>query len=291
MIYDCFGFFNELEMLELRLHELGEVVDKFVLLEATKTHTNKPKPLYYQENRSRFSAFHSKIIHVVVDDLPDSDDAWLLDNFQRNCLGRGLTNCQPDDWILISDLDEIPRASVVEKLSRDIPFHDDFLSNAAHGALSSKLTQKIFHRRGLRRHLRKHNPFVWRFEQRLYRHFLNCVSSIPWHGTRMMRFRDFTCAEEMRYTGYKTVRDAGWHFTYLGGVDRIREKVAAYCHQENNQPQFTAPEYIAERINAGRTLFGEKNETMEFVALDDSFPRYLREHPEKFSHLIKPTPA
>ena len=105
----------------------------------------------------------------------------------------------------------------------------------------------------------------------------------------MMCFRDFTCAEEMRYTGYKTVKDAGWHFTYLGGVDRIREKVAAYCHQENNQPQFTAPEYISERINAGRTLFGETKEKMEFVALDDSFPRYLREHPERFSHLIKYT--
>jgi beta-1,4-mannosyl-glycoprotein beta-1,4-N-acetylglucosaminyltransferase len=105
----------------------------------------------------------------------------------------------------------------------------------------------------------------------------------------MMRFRDFTCAEEMRYTGYKTVRNAGWHFTYMGGVDRIREKIFAYAHQEHNQPQLSAPEFIAGRINAGHTLFGE-DEKLEFVALDDSFPRYLREHREKFSHLIKPAP-
>jgi beta-1,4-mannosyl-glycoprotein beta-1,4-N-acetylglucosaminyltransferase len=287
MIYDCFGFFNELELLELRLNELAGVVDKFVLMEATKTHTNKPKPLYYQENQSRFSAFRDKIIHLVVADLPDSNDAWLLDNFQRNCLGRGLTNCRPDDWILISDLDEIPRASTVQKITCEIPFHDNFLSNTAHAAFSNKLTQKIFHRRGLRRTLRRHNPFVWRFEQRLYRHFLNCLSSEICHGTRMMRYRDFTCAEEMRYSGYKTIKDAGWHFTYMGGVDRIRQKIDSYCHQEYNQPQFTSPQLIEERINNGQT-FLNLNEKLKFVPLDDSFPRYLREHPANFGHLIKP---
>jgi beta-1,4-mannosyl-glycoprotein beta-1,4-N-acetylglucosaminyltransferase len=287
MIYDCFGFFNELELLELRLNELAGVVDKFVLLEATKTHTNKPKPLYYHENRSRFSAFHSQIIHVVVDDLPDSDDAWLLDNFQRNCLGRGLMNCRPDDWVLISDLDEIPRASVVEKLSREVPFHDSFFSNAVHGALSSKLTQKIFHRKGLKRLLRKNHPFVWRFEQRLYRHFMNCLSPEKLCGTRMLRYRDFTCAEEIRYSGYKTVKDGGWHFSYMGGVERIREKIGAYCHQEYNTPEFTAPEIVAERINTGRSLFGFE-EKLQFVPLDNTFPHYLVEHPEKFADWIKP---
>src|ERR1022692_1647432 len=84
MIYDCFTFFDELELLELRLHELGDVVDKFVWVEATKTHSNKSKPLHYQENRVLFQAFHDQIIHVVVDDMPDSNDSWVLENFQRN---------------------------------------------------------------------------------------------------------------------------------------------------------------------------------------------------------------
>ncbi|HTR40320.1 MAG TPA: hypothetical protein VMH87_01725 [Pseudomonadales bacterium] len=287
MIYDCFTLFNELELLELRLHELGDVVDKFVLVEATKTHSNKPKPLHYQDNRSAFSAFHDKIIHVMVDDMPNSDDAWVLENYQRNCIARGLVNCRPDDWILISDLDEIPRATVVEKLSREIPYHDNFFSNAAHGALNSKLTQKIFHRRGLRRILRKSNPFVWRFQQSLYRHFLNCLSSDSCCGTRMMRFRDFTCAEEMRYSGFKTIKNAGWHFTFMGGVDRIREKLAAYAHQEKNQPQFTSPKIINESINGAKSFLGI-DETLKFVPVDNSFPRYLLEHSEKFSHLIKP---
>lgn len=113
MIYDCFTFFNELELLELRLNELAGIVDKFVLVEATQTHTNQLKPLYFQENRARFSAFRDKIIHVVVDDLPVSKDAWVPENFQRNAIARGLVNCQPDDFILVSDLDEkIGRAHV-----------------------------------------------------------------------------------------------------------------------------------------------------------------------------------
>jgi beta-1,4-mannosyl-glycoprotein beta-1,4-N-acetylglucosaminyltransferase len=70
---------------ELRLHELADVVDRFVLVKATQTYTNKLKPLHYQENRARFGEFHDKIIHAVVDDLPDAINPWVLENYQRNC--------------------------------------------------------------------------------------------------------------------------------------------------------------------------------------------------------------
>lgn len=163
MIYDCFTFFNELELLELRLHELAGVVDKFVLVEATQTHTNRPKPLHYQENRARFGAFHGQIIHVVVEDLPVSADPWVPENFQRNCIARGLTACRPDDFVLVSDLDEIPRARAVEKMRREIPFNEKWLPAAAHALLNSRPVKSVFHRRGFRRAFRKHHPFVWKF--------------------------------------------------------------------------------------------------------------------------------
>jgi beta-1,4-mannosyl-glycoprotein beta-1,4-N-acetylglucosaminyltransferase len=289
MIYDCFTFFNELELLELRLHELAGVADKFVLVEATQTHTNQPKPLHYQENRARFSAFRDKIIHVVVDDLPVSKDAWIPENFQRNCIARGLTHCQPEDFILVSDLDEIPRAIAVEKMSREIPFRDNIFSQAGHGALNSRLAQNIFRWKGFRRLLRKHHPFVWKFEQTLYRHFINCrVVHPPYcYGTRMVRFRDFACAEELRHSGSKIVKDGGWQFTSMGGVERIRQKLAAFAHQEFNQPQFTDPQLVNERIQRGESLFSH-DERLEFVPLDDSFPAFVREHPEKFTTWIKP---
>jgi len=156
-----------------------------------------------------------------------------------------------------------------------------------HGALASKLTQKIFHRKGLRRQLRKNHPFVWRFEQQLYCYYLNCRSEDKILGTRMMRYRDFTCAEEMRYSGYKTIKDAGWHFTWMGGVERIRQKMFSYCHQEFNKPEFTTPELIAERISAAQSVIG-RDRKLKFVPVDESLPRYVRENQKKFEHWIKP---
>jgi hypothetical protein len=289
MIYDCFTFFNELELLELRLHELAGVVDRFVLVEAAQTHTNKPKPLHYQENRARFSAFHDKIIHIVVDDLPQSSDAWVPENFQRNCIARGLTGCRPDDFVLVSDLDEIPRASVVERMSREIPNPDNLFSSAVHAALNSGLVKRVFHRRGFRRQLRHHHPFVWRFEHTLYRYFMNCKSLRPplTHGTVMLRYRDFSTAEEMRHTGFKTVPDAGWHFTWMGGVERIMKKIQAFAHQECNQPQFTDPGRIKELIENRSYLFSDSDK-LEFVPVDGTFPRYVLAHPEKFKDWIRP---
>ena len=289
MIYDCFTFFNELELLELRLNELAGVVDKFVLVEATQTHTNQPKPLHYQENRARFSAFHDKIIHVIVDDLPQSSDPWIPENFQRNCIARGLTDCRPDDFVLVSDLDEIPRAGVVEKMRREIPFNEKLLPSAVHAFLNSRSFKSVFHRRGFRRQLRKHHPFVWRFQQLMHRYYLNArpVPPIYSHGTRMMRFRDFSCAEEMRHSGYKTVADGGWHFSWMGGVQRIQEKLAAYAHQERNRPELAATGHIEQSLREGRIFF-DREQRLETVPLNDSFPRYLLEHREKFSTWIKP---
>lgn len=289
MIYDCFTFFNELELLELRLHELAGVVDKFVLVEATQTHTNQPKPLHYQENRARFSAFHGQIIHVVVDDLPVSDDPWIPENFQRNCIARGLTGCRPDDFVLVSDLDEIPRARAVEKMRREIPFNENRLAGAVHALLNSRPVKSVFHRRGFRRRLRLNHPFVWKFEQAFYCYFLNCRSLSPASsfGTRMLRFRDFSCAEELRHSGYKIVRDGGWHFSWMGGVRRIQEKLAAYSHQERNRPEIMAAGNIEQSLQGGHGFFNSEHR-LKPVPLDDSFPRYLLEHPEKYAHWIKP---
>ena len=58
MTYDCFSFFNELDLLEIRLNVLKDAVDKFVLVEAGETHSGKPKPLYFKENEARFAAHH-----------------------------------------------------------------------------------------------------------------------------------------------------------------------------------------------------------------------------------------
>ena len=116
MIYDTFMFFNELDLLEIRLNYLSPVVDRFVLVESTMTHTGKQKPLLYAENNGRFTKFLDKVTHIVVDMLPHIanlgyQEAFENENYQRNQITRGLGDAKTDDVILLSDVDEIPTHS------------------------------------------------------------------------------------------------------------------------------------------------------------------------------------
>lgn len=113
MVYDCFCFYNELDLLEIRLNILNGCVDKFVLVEATRTQRNNPKPLYFAENKERYKKFEDKIIHLVLDEYPEHIEQWTIENLQRNYIMKGLEQCSDDDIILISDLDEIPRPEYI----------------------------------------------------------------------------------------------------------------------------------------------------------------------------------
>ena len=102
MIYDCFSFFNELDILEIRLNVLYETVDYFVITEANKTHTGSKKEYVFEQNKERFSKFLDKIIYIKVDDLPDLESSetssdgnkWLYENYQRDAIMRGLKDCK-----------------------------------------------------------------------------------------------------------------------------------------------------------------------------------------------------
>jgi len=107
MIYDCFTFYNELDLLHVRLHELYDVVDRFVLVEANQTFQGNPKRLYFQEEKKAFAQYADKIVHVVVDfpasDLtaqlstPARNGNWARQYYQRDQIARGLTQALPDD--------------------------------------------------------------------------------------------------------------------------------------------------------------------------------------------------
>jgi len=115
-IIDGFTFYNELDMLYYRLSALDDVVDYFIIVEATKTHAGKDKPLFFEENKHLYEKFMHKIIHIVDDQLivPDTtkNEQWYNEIHQRNEIKKGLETLDiilsPDDLIIISDLDEIP---------------------------------------------------------------------------------------------------------------------------------------------------------------------------------------
>lgn len=128
MIYDCFPFFNELDVLEIRLNVLYDTVDYFVITEADKTHTGRHKEYIFEQNKDRFAKFLDKIIYIKVDDFPDLENSetssdgnkWLYENYQRDAIMRGLKDCKPDDVIIISDCDEIPNPEAVKKYKKGI---------------------------------------------------------------------------------------------------------------------------------------------------------------------------
>jgi len=106
MIYDCFSYWDEDLLLDLRLNILDNYVDYFVIVEGNKTWQNNPKKLRFEIDK--FKKFKSKIIYVPVTDLPDGVDPYLRENHQRNSIINGLKNSKENDLIVISDLDEIP---------------------------------------------------------------------------------------------------------------------------------------------------------------------------------------
>ena len=105
-IYDCFSYWDEDLLLDLRLNLLDKYVDYFVIVEGNKTWQNNPKKLQFSSEKHK--KFKNKIIYIPVEDMPDGDNPYLRENFQRNAISRGLINANDDDIIIISDLDEIP---------------------------------------------------------------------------------------------------------------------------------------------------------------------------------------
>ena len=173
MIYDCFSFFNELDLLEIRLKTLDCVVDKFVLSESNYTHTGQKKPLYFKENLSKFSQFKDKIIHIVSPDpeFPnkaevDIEYRWLCENKQRNATIKAIEKVlKPNDILIISDLDEIPNPLTLKK--------------------AIKLKRPV------------------RLRQKLYYYYLNyrCCTTPFWNtGTIVLSYNDFKNSQTYKKT-------------------------------------------------------------------------------------------
>ncbi len=246
-VYDCFPFFNELDILEVRLNELDPVVDKFVIVEGTRTYTNGPKPLYFQENKERFAKFAHKIIHVVVDDLPTEGDTWNRERHQRDCISRGLTDCVDGDIIMISDADEIPKMEVV----RDYRIEQGprkFLQQLYYYSLNNKYV----------------NPDLWDWGRIL-----------PYKTYRENNMSP--C--QVRYTQVPPLRAGGWHFSFVGNIEFIKKKISSWAHSEFNKPEINNDENITNAIKTGKDVFG-RDMKFEVVKIDETYPKFIQDHKE-----------
>ena len=121
MVYDLIPFFNELDILKLRLGILDKYVDKFIIEEATVTFSGESKELCFDKNRELFKDYLDKIVYITVDDTPSDVTTHERDYYQKNCLKRGLeeVGATADDVLIFGDVDEIPNPSVLEDIIKN----------------------------------------------------------------------------------------------------------------------------------------------------------------------------
>ena len=276
MIYDCFTFFNELDVLEIRLNVLNDIVDKFVIVEATKTHSGNDKELVFAANRDRFREFEDKIIYIVPETYPEFKTSWTYENYQRNCIAQGLAGCDPHDTILISDCDEIPNPRVVRELA---------------GTSGVKILEQFMFFYFIN-YLDVGDP-IWIGGTRImdyayFQHGLDGVR-VKYNDYLIRELNPGTTATKLRLWKYaRRIANGGWHFSFLGGVDAIVRKIKSYSHQELNRDELLDAQTILRKIEDGRDLFDRRGHEYKAVSLDEYYPPWLLAHREKFSKFIAP---
>lgn len=305
-VYDCFMFFNELDILELRLNILNDKVDYFVLAEATTTHSGEKKELFFGKNKERFNKFKDKIIHVVVDDMPKiiNGDRWPQDTFQRNAVIRGLKDCKDDDIIMISDLDEIPNLENFDQIKNTIKINstkNDTLYNIyfkfKKWLSSIKSNSKIlkYIKIATDVYAIKSNRMIM-FKQNLYYYYLNGFLHNHWFGTRMVLYKDLiteyhSTPQQIRNSMATTIiENGGWHFSYLTSPEDISWKIKSITHSEFDKPEFTDIDVIKKRIEKGEFLFGKhfkEDLKITYINIDNSYPKYILDNKAKYSSHIK----
>jgi len=267
-IYDCFTFYNELDLLEIRLRELYEHVDYFVLVEANKTFQNKEKPFIYQSNKEKFLQWQDKIIHIIVDDMPDSNNAWARETHQRNAILNGISTADPEDIIIISDCDEIIRSNVIKELRSSTQ-------------MAFALRMPLFNFKFNYMRIAPGQYDVWAMAARK-----SVMENISPDLLRNSRFAYSNWPLNAQTQEVKMIEHAGWHFGYLGDVEYLRDKAQSFSHTEVNRPEFFEQLDIEASIRERKEWDRTQQAKYEIVELTDYFPQSILSQQDRYLKYI-----
>ena len=296
-IYDCFQFFDEEMLLDLRLNIMGKYIDKFVITEATYLHNGKYKKLNFDINK--YSKFKDKIIYIVVDNQPpdlfkiyESDNnkndrrgqklvlnGYKRDNYQRQMAQKALKNIEPNDWIIINDIDEIPD-----------------LKNVNFREIKKK--------------------FVIFKQQIFYYKFNLLYPNVPWFGSKACKKINFlspqwlrdikhkkyplwrldTMFSKKKYSNIYYINNGGWHFTNIKSAIDIEKKLLNYTHHyEFEQSGLTVAD-LRKKISEKKIIYDygvdqreskwNSKKTLTKIELSN-MPTYLRENYKKYANWLE----
>ena len=293
-IFDCFMFYDEEMLLDIRLNTLGKFIDKFIIVESMFTHSGKKRELIF--DIKKFQKFKDKIDYLVVESLPkgiepinsyDADDikeskiilnAYRREHHQRNSILNLLKSAEPNDQIIISDVDEIPN-----------------LENINFNEIKNKIIL---------------------FNQKMFYYKFNLIlENMNWYGSKSCKMKNLTSPQwlrdvkdkkyplwridalfsEKKYNDVFFVQDGGWHFTNIKTPEEIDKKLRSYLHHiEYDQSNISAKEIdkmIKEKkpvydllANSSEAKFRSQNK-LKTVDMNE-LPIYLQKNKEKFNEWI-----
>ncbi len=284
MVYDCIPFFNEIDILKLRLNVLSPYVDKFIIEEATMTFSGADKDLCFDKNREKFAEFLDRIVYVRVTDTPKVAITHERDYFQKNHLIEGLkeVGATEDDVIIFGDCDEIPNPVELKKIIDN--FDKTKVYHLAQRNFSAFVNME--EKSGNLLSTTGEFPDIPKNQRKWLGTKVTSIMNIPKEG--IVRLRDLckvTDANAVR------VSDGGWHFGDMGGeketdpIERIGVKIKAAAHQEYNEREIILE--TMDHLVLGQDIFG-RDARFERVEVDDTYPEYLRSHLNEYSHLVMP---
>ena len=253
-IFDCFMYFDEDLLLDLRLSCLDKFIDYFVIVESKFNHNGQPKKLNFK--KENFKKFEDKIIHLVqecepqgIEEIKQSDNklkkdqkyilnAGRRENAQRNIISKGLEKASSDDWIIISDLDEIPNLEF----------------------LNLKNTKE---------------KFVFFKQDMMYYKFNLKFENFEWIGSKACKKKDLKSPQWLRnikdrrypwwrldihfssqkYSNIKFVKNGGWHFSYLKTAEEIEHKLKSYLHHREYDLNPIGVEKIKNLISEKKAIY------------------------------------
>ena len=264
-IYDCFLFNDENTILEIRLNELNKYVDYFVIIESKFNHQNKVKN--QKINNKLLQKFKEKIIYKYIDKNFNNFSSWEIENFQRNYIFNSLKQCNSNDIVLISDLDEIPNLT-------DINF--------------SEIKNEVL-----------------AFSQIHTMYKLNLLRERNWIGTKLCRFKNLKSPQWLRnlkthksypfyridkkffsktyYKNIKIIQNGGWHFGWLRNTDQILEKIKSFAHTEFLKSKLNNRDHIETCVkNNINFINNEKLEKLDTLFL----PSYIQKNLENYKDFL-----
>ena len=267
-IYDCFSYWDEDLLLDLRLNILDKYVDYFVIVEGNKTWQNNSKKLQF--NIEKFKNFKNKIIYIPVEDMPGGNNPYRRENFQRNCILRGLKNAKDEDIILISDLDEIPNPENLSKFEKKMKY-----------AVFKQM--HFYYKLNLQN---KSNPH-WFGTRICIKKYLR---SPQWLRGLKFKKRSFWRLDKFRLNNI--IANGGWHFCNLKSPEKLLYKYNNLC--ETNDPYIFKErinqKYLnlkekEKKIKSGQDLIGRKD-TYEKIEIDSKFPTFVKKNSKLYKDWI-----